>query len=163
MLWNWYTIDACFLSPNWRVTTRGMFAATCIGVILLVMLVEFFRRLGREYDAFLLRQFRRELAGRYVGGSSAAARVVVLRATLLQQLTRAVLHALTFGSAYVVMLLAMYFNGYVIMCIFVGAGLGKFVCDWLEVRMDRDGGDGEGGKQPGRVRGGIEEPSVCCG
>ncbi|EHK97508.1 putative Copper transport protein ctr4 [Glarea lozoyensis 74030] len=44
MLWNWNTIDSC------------MFAGSCIGVILLVMSLEFFRRLSREYDALILRQ-----------------------------------------------------------------------------------------------------------
>jgi hypothetical protein len=29
------------------------------------------------------------------------------------------------------MLLAMYYNVYIIICIFIGAGLGKFVCDWM--------------------------------
>ncbi|QPH16123.1 hypothetical protein C2857_000682 [Epichloe festucae Fl1] len=163
MLWNWYTIDACFLTPDWHITNNGMFAATCVGVILLVMLVELFRRLGKEYDAFVLRQFRRESSSRRCvdddgGSSSSSSFVVTFRATFLQQLTRSVLHALTFGTAYIVMLLAMYFNGYVIICIFIGAGLGKFFCDWLEVKMDveaRHGGD-KGVK-------GIEEPSVCCG
>ncbi|KAK2612675.1 Copper Transporter integral membrane protein that functions in high affinity copper transport [Conoideocrella luteorostrata] len=158
MLWNWYTIDACFLSPNWHITNNGMFAATCIGVILLVMLVEFFRRLGKEYDAFVLRQFQRESSRQYIDNSSFGSQVVTFRATFLQQIIRSVLHALTFGSAYIVMLLAMYFNGYVIICIFIGAGLGKFFCDWLEVKIDIEGRDGED-----RGVKGIEEPSVCCG
>lgn len=38
--------------------------------------------------------------------------------------------ALTFAAAYFVMLLAMYFNGYIIMCIFLGAWLGAFVFTW---------------------------------
>lgn len=181
MLWNWYTIDACFLSSSWHIKNNGMFAATCIGVILLVMAVEFFRRLGKEYDAFLMRQFQRQSSRRYaaaaVAASAAAAssstddsrrsldapplllpQVVTFRATVLQQGIRAVLHAVTFGGAYIVMLLAMYFNGYVIICIFIGAGLGKFVCDWFEVKMTLDGG-----RQADRVMKGIEEPSVCCG
>lgn len=161
MLWNWYTIDACFLSAQWHVRTGGMFAATCVGVVLLVVLVEFLRRLGREYDALLLRQFGRAAAARRHDGGPAALR---LRASVAQQLVRAALHAATFGAAYVVMLLAMYFNGYVIVSIFVGAGLGKFVCDWLEVTLplggDDEGAGGAGGE--GGVKG-IEEPSVCCG
>ncbi|KZZ94398.1 Ctr copper transporter [Moelleriella libera RCEF 2490] len=168
MLWNWYTIDACFLSPSWHITNNGMFAATCIGVVLLVMLVEFFRRLGREYDAHILRQFRRRQSSRHSildddddSGFPSSSHVVTFRATFLQQATRAVLHAVTFGSAYIVMLLAMYFNGFVIISIFIGAGLGKFFCDWLEVRMDmeaaKQAADGRGGPK------GIEEPSVCCG
>ncbi|PHH64292.1 hypothetical protein CDD81_4776 [Ophiocordyceps australis] len=182
MLWNWYTIDACFLSSSWHITNRGMFAATCIGVVFLVVAVELLRRLGKEYDAFLLRQFQRRAQLHYSAnhhhhrlspssaaaddadsGSSANARlgpqIVTFRATLLQQLTRAVIHAATFGGAYIVMLLAMYFNGYVIICIFIGAGLGKFLCDWLVVRLDVSRGPVDGSAPPK----GIEEPSVCCG
>lgn len=158
MLWNWYTIDACFLTPNWHITNNGMFAATCIGVILMVMLVEFFRRLGKEYDTFVLRQFQRESARRYADDSNFGSQVITFRATFLQQLTRSVLHAFTFGTAYIVMLMAMYFNGYMIICIFIGAGLGKFVCDWLEVRIDLDGG-----REDDKQAKGIDEPSVCCG
>ncbi|KAG5918692.1 hypothetical protein E4U61_001557 [Claviceps capensis] len=177
MLWNWYTIDACFLSSSWHITNQAMFAATCIGVILLVMLVELTRRLGREYDAFLLRQFQREASRRYLDDvldpsgstsssslvrSQSVAVVATFRASLLQQLARSVLHAVTFGVAYIVMLLAMYFNGYVIICIFIGAGLGKFFCDWLEVRVAA-GAAGEGVVVDGKGGRGVEEPSVCCG
>ncbi|RMZ82785.1 hypothetical protein DV738_g1623, partial [Chaetothyriales sp. CBS 135597] len=56
MLWNWYTIDACFLSSSWRITSAGMFAGSCIGVICLVITLEFLRRVQREYDAFTRRQ-----------------------------------------------------------------------------------------------------------
>jgi copper transporter 1 len=56
MLWNWYTIDACFLTSSWHITSRGMFAGSCIGVICLVLLLEFLRRSVKEYDRFLVRQ-----------------------------------------------------------------------------------------------------------
>lgn len=162
MLWNWYTIDACFLSTSWHITNNGMFAATCIGVIMLVVVVEFLRRMGKEYDAFLLRQFHRESSKRYAAadGAFGAAQVVTYRASVLQQLTRSFIHALTFGAAYIIMLLAMYFNGYVIICIFIGAGLGKFMCDWLVVKIDVEG---RGGSTEATELKGIEEPSVCCG
>lgn len=150
MLFNWYTIDACFLSSEWKIRNNGMFAATCIGVILLVMLVEFCRRLGKEYDAFLIRQFQRHVQGSLPPTPGP----VKFRATPLQQLVRAIIHALTFGGAYIVMLLAMYFNGYVIICIFIGAGLGKFFCDWMVVTVGIDGDD--------KAKG-IEESTVCCG
>merc|ERR1712000_102296 len=53
MLWNWNTIGACFLSSSWRITNGGMMAATCIGVLLFSVLLEFCRRLGKEYDSYL--------------------------------------------------------------------------------------------------------------
>jgi copper transporter 1 len=166
MLWNWYTIDACFLSESWHITNNGMFAATCIGVILLVVAVEFFRRLGKEYDALLLRQFERRAAAHgpalaakgCAGGTELSRQVITLRASPLQQLIRSLIHAVTFGGAYIIMLLAMYFNGYVIICIFLGAGLGKFLCDWLVVKVDLDSITGQSSQAKG-----IEETTVCCG
>ncbi|KAH6983136.1 Ctr copper transporter family-domain-containing protein [Ilyonectria sp. MPI-CAGE-AT-0026] len=167
MLWNWYTIDACFLTTSWQIQNEGMMAATCIGVILLVILVEFFRRMGKEYDNLLHRQFERQatthgtaLAAQGCTGAVIPTRqTITFRASPLQQLVRAIIHAMTFGGAYIIMLLAMYFNGYIIICIFIGSGLGKFLCDWLVVRIDIEGlDDGGHGKSKG-----IEETTVCCG
>jgi copper transporter 1 len=139
MLFNFHTIDACFLSTGWQIKNNGMFAATCIGTILLVVLVEFCRRIGREYDNFLTRQFERQAAhGTFAKKCESARTAVTFRATPLQQLTRSVIHAVTFAGAYITMLLAMYFNVYVIICIFIGAGLGKFLCDWMVVTVGID-------------------------
>ena len=187
MLWNWYTIDACFLASTWHIKTRGMFAASCIGVALLVVCLEFLRRIGKEYDAYLLRQYRRRVGnlrhmpqiphvapkfdGRYnpdnCGPDAACApplpeqQFITFRASPLQQVTRGLIHAATFGVGYIVMLLAMYFNGFIIISIIIGAFLGKVFCDWMVVRLplsaDRDADEGQGGAN------GISEPTVCCG
>lgn len=52
------------------------------------------------------------------------------RPSLLQQLIRATIHMVTFGVAYIIMLLAMYYNGYFIICILIGAFLGSFIFSW---------------------------------
>ncbi|CEN61785.1 hypothetical protein ASPCAL08433 [Aspergillus calidoustus] len=165
MLWNWNTIDSCFLSSHWHIRSGGMFAGSCIGVILLVIALEFLRRVAREYDSFLVRDAQRKsqyqsqaqshepnLAASAAGSSSSAdhgkapaSTTAVagaaaaqgsgrggtsVRPTLLQQITRAFLHVLQFAVAYFVMLLAMYFNGYIIICIFIGAFLGSFIFSW---------------------------------
>ncbi|GAK65997.1 copper-transporter-like protein [Moesziomyces antarcticus] len=131
MLWNWYTIDACFLSSSWHVTTKATFAVSCIGVVLMVVCLEALRRAGVEFDKALSRQLlQRKLVLESDLPPEATTRQVVIRVTPLQQLARAVLHAVTFGLAYIIMLLAMYFNGYIILSIILGAGIGKFVCDW---------------------------------
>ncbi|KAL3450166.1 Ctr copper transporter family-domain-containing protein [Aspergillus insuetus] len=166
MLWNWNTIDSCFLSSQWHIRSRGMFAGSCIGVILLVIALEFLRRVAREYDSFLVRDAQRQsqyqsqsqfhepnLAASAAGspssadhgkaptsttalaGGAAAAQgsgggSTSVRPTLVQQVVRAFLHMLQFAVAYFVMLLAMYFNGYIIICIFIGAFLGSFIFSW---------------------------------
>ncbi|KAF2140627.1 uncharacterized protein K452DRAFT_288724 [Aplosporella prunicola CBS 121167] len=200
MTWNWNTIDACFLTETWHIKTRGQFAGTCIGVILLVMVLELLRRASKEYDRFLVRQHQRAYHAASSGSSrpttgintpeegklvanSAVARSTTtgadaitparascdvppitadtktspakptiasqdfairanvqnaltaaaaprFRPTLVQQLVRALLYMLQFADAYIIMLLAMYYNGYIIICIFIGAFLGRFAFDW---------------------------------
>ncbi|EJT73602.1 hypothetical protein GGTG_07458 [Gaeumannomyces tritici R3-111a-1] len=129
MLFNTHTIDACFLTADWHIKNEGMFAATCIGVLLLVVYATF-------------------------------------RATPPQQLVRAVLHAVTFGLAYIVMLIAMYYNVILLVMIVLGAGIGKFFCDWMTRTILIDGGGpaGGGATAAGPAKAvGVEEPSVCCG
>ncbi|KAK0703078.1 Ctr copper transporter, partial [Lasiosphaeria miniovina] len=148
MLWNWTTIGACFLTSQWHVRSEGGFAASCLGAMALAMTLEALRRGVREYDAYIARDLTRRGAVLEAasakgeapggGGNHQQARQgqqqqqrVTLRVTAVQQLIRAALHVVTFAVAYMVMLLAMYFNGYMILCIFIGNGLGKFLCDWM--------------------------------
>lgn len=142
-------------------------AATCIGTVLLVVLVELLRRMGKEYDALIQRQFQRQATTHGVALAAAGCtgavvptrQTLTFRASPVQQLVRAILHAMTFAGAYIIMLLAMYFNGYLIISIFVGSGLGKFFCDWLVVKIDLEEFGGDPNNQPK----GIEETTVCCG
>ncbi|KAL6856821.1 Ctr domain-containing protein [Trichoderma novae-zelandiae] len=163
MLWNWYTVDACFLSSSLQIRNRGMFAASCIGIILLVVSVEFMRRIGQEYDDSIVRQWHRQVAVasdravRGPRGSTTYSEEFMFRATPLQQLIRALIHAATFGAAYVIMLLAMYFNGYIIICIIIGSGIGKFACHWLAATIDLQPREGEG-----LLPKPILQTTICC-
>ena len=160
MLWNWYTIDACFISSTWQVTSRGMFAGSCIGIVFLVISLEFLRRLQREYDQYIAHQRSHPRyqqlqpssgtgKGDNESGSARSAGKepnVLIRAapamttsmlrcpgiqpSALQQLVRAGIHMLQFGVAYFIMLLAMYYNGYIIICILIGAFLGSYIFNW---------------------------------
>ncbi|RDW93914.1 high-affinity Cu transporter CTR3 [Aspergillus mulundensis] len=163
MLWNWNTIDACFLARSWHIRSRGMFAGSCIGVICLVIVLEFLRRIAREYDAFIIH--RAQMRAQYLAPAQAQSLTPAshsdsaaasdngadtqiqkpnataatapadaapfrVRPSLIEQFVRALLHMLQFAVAYFVMLLAMYFNGYIIICIFIGAFLGSFIFSW---------------------------------
>jgi copper transporter 1 len=154
MLWNWDTIDACFLDESWQITSKGMFAGSCIGVICLVICLEFLRRVGREYDAYIVRrhnihlQIQANTNNKHNSSDSSPAPAPKpataatplfglgdrsdgqVRPTLFDQLIRALLHMLQFAVAYFIMLLAMYYNGYFIICIFIGAFIGSFIFAW---------------------------------
>ena len=131
MLWNWYTIDACFLSSTWQIQSKGAFAGSCIGVIFLVMSLEFLRRAQREFDRYLTRSKSRSI--RSLGDSSTESsndfdrsgigkdtNIVRVRASrveykaqlrLWQHVIRSFLYMMQFAVGYFIMLLAMYFNG----------------------------------------------------
>jgi copper transporter 1 len=188
MLWNWDTVGACFISRSWHITSPGMFAGSCIGIILLTMSLEFLRRLRRTYDAMIIRDFQRRyeqlpasaaagtapteqygtsdkvglayseqqhqhqqasghssiketspvrgvagLVSGAKGGQATAAspgKTVNFRPKIWQQVIRALLHTMQFAVAYFVMLMAMYYNGYIIICILIGAFLGYFIMEF---------------------------------
>ncbi|KAL5450889.1 hypothetical protein PMIN06_006409 [Paraphaeosphaeria minitans] len=76
MLWNWRIVDSCILAESWHIKSNAMFAASCVGAALLVVALEFLRRLSSEWDAFLLRQFQRQLRiqqGALAGAASSQA------------------------------------------------------------------------------------------
>lgn len=139
-----------------------MFAGSCIGVIGLVMSLEFLRRLGKEYDRWLLGLHAaaavRSVAvpipgpgagtagvsgvsdgdsssGKGLGVVSGGQTRADFRPSLRQQVIRAALHMLQFAVAYFVMLLAMSYNGYIIICILIGAFVGYFVFGWGTVSL----------------------------
>ncbi|KAK7750436.1 Copper Transporter integral membrane protein that functions in high affinity copper transport [Diatrype stigma] len=150
MLWNWNTVDACFLSSTWQIRSAGMFAGSCIGVILLTMSLEFLRRLVKEYDRYLVRKHADVKSppassgndeGDDTGKSPSASTTTTVaarcaprpkgfRPSVLEQAVRALLHMVQFAVAYFIMLLAMYYNGYFIICIFIGAYIGSFIFQW---------------------------------
>lgn len=168
MLWNWNVENACFLADSWHITSRGMFAGTCIGIIALVVALEFVRRIHREYDRYIVRQWKIVQHGldatavtgtgattvadhhstssntSFVEKLSAKVRTLngplisnrrmgilgasdeVFSPTLFQQLVRSLFYAVTAGAGYIVMLLLMYFNGYIFFCVLIGTMIGYF-------------------------------------
>lgn len=86
-----------------------MFAGSCIGVILLVMLLELLRRSVKEYDKYLLRKASPGGATTTESGKGGDVAVCVTksqgyRPNILEQAARALLHTCQFAVAYFVML-----------------------------------------------------------
>lgn len=130
MLLNWNTINTCFLSSTFQVRSSAGFAGVCISSFLLVVLLEFLRRLQRNLDHTLrvhqatrrehvdakeLQEFNDEellLEGR----ATQVARQERLFSgfaldTIAEQVARGLVHMLQFAISYCIMLLVMYSNG----------------------------------------------------
>lgn len=60
------------------------------------------------------------------------------RPSPVEQVVRALLHMVQFAVAYFVMLLAMYYNGYIIICIFIGAFLGSLIFSWEPISLSKE-------------------------
>ncbi|RMZ68422.1 ctr copper transporter [Pyrenophora seminiperda CCB06] len=147
-------------------------AASCIAAALLVVTLEFLRRVNHEYDAFLLRQFQRQLRTQQAALAAAAPsnccdgpittvgiQHATFRASALQQLVRSIIHGVTLGLAYIVMLLVMHFNGWIFISVILGAILGKFLCDWMVVRLPYTS---QGDKEERQPSINMAGPTGCC-
>lgn len=65
MLWNWHTIGACFITPQWQIGSSGAMVGTCFGVILLVIALEALRRSTKQFDRYLIQKHRQAAEARY--------------------------------------------------------------------------------------------------
>ena len=115
------------------------------------MVLEALRRGSKEYDAYIVRKRSATSSpainevqssdsnssnkGLAVRTAPAPVQKRQIRPRLLEQLIRSLLHMLQFAVAYIIMLLAMYYNGYIIICIFIGAFLGSFVFNWTTIGL----------------------------
>lgn len=99
MLWNWTTLDACFLAKSWHVTSKGMFAGSVLGVFFLCMAIEAWRRLAREFDRRIAAAaaVRREKKGLKGLGSSGG-----IRANYIHHVVRSLLYGVQFAAAFLV-------------------------------------------------------------
>ena len=152
MYWNWYTLDACFISTTWHISSIAVFFASCVGVVSLVMLLELLRRLQREYDRLIAQRAQQRKLENESGDDGCAgeapphsaipllsewAKSLPLPSTYSgylpttpQQAVRALLYTLQLAVAYTIMLLAMYYNGYILISILIGAFIGSFIFSW---------------------------------
>jgi copper transporter 1 len=121
MLWNWYTIDACFLARSWKIKSTAMFAGSCVGIICLVMILYLLRRLQKEYELLVLRSH----VARFTQDQQKP--IPPYRLSLVQMIVRAFLDTSQMGLAFIIMLLAMYFNGYIFISILIGGFLGSLL------------------------------------
>ncbi|ODV84441.1 hypothetical protein CANARDRAFT_176689 [[Candida] arabinofermentans NRRL YB-2248] len=159
MLWNWYTINTCFIAKSWHVKSKGGFAGSCIGCFFLVLSAQWLHRVCREYDnAIVLKQQKSQTYIDRVGlnnksdEESPASSTVApnlksgapelhalghswlfapsqdgIYPNILQHMVRTGLFTLEWGLSYIIMLLFMYYNGYIIISCILGALVGKFI------------------------------------
>ncbi|KAG7095829.1 hypothetical protein E1B28_006524 [Marasmius oreades] len=127
MLWNWYTVDACFISRNWHIRSVGAYAGMLVVLFCLVILVEGVRRLGRDYDRRIVTHQHAIALSSEPFVNKTSSTTIAIKPTYTQQAVRSLFHTVQFGAGYMFMLLAMYYNGGVILILFAGTYAGHFL------------------------------------
>ncbi|KAH8202739.1 hypothetical protein TruAng_003115 [Truncatella angustata] len=157
----------CFLSPGWKIRTAGGFAGLCIGIILMTIFLQALGWFAKFYDRRLVRIHEIQVVAlaTKVAHSNAGTNAALIaknahnlsptatfRPNLLEQAFRTLIRTVQFALAYWIMLMAMYYNGFIIICIIIGTFIGTYIFQW-----ERMGGP------HGSVPGGHSEPTGCCG
>lgn len=145
MLWNWYTVDTCFIALSWHVRSKGGFAGSCIGVFFLVMSAQWLHRVAREYDLALIAKTSSDPVCSPSSSQTLRTQLPLIAAfshqwlirsnpslSVVEHLTRTVLYTLEWGLSYMIMLLFMYYNGYIIISCILGALVGRFLFTYSE-------------------------------
>lgn len=132
MLWNWYTVDLCFIARLWHVRSQGMFAGLCIGVFLLVVASQWLHRFCREYDAALVTTISQPPASPLAHALSHRWLFAPSTVPLPHHVVRSLLFTVEWGLSYLIMLLFMYYNGYIIILCILGALVGKLLFSYNE-------------------------------
>lgn len=165
VFWNWYTTGTCFITSSWKIRSAAAFAGLCIGVTLMSILLHAIGFCARFYDRRLVRQHQAdavELATKMAHGAGMSdsltaesahniSPMAVFRPNLLQQIIRALIRTAQFALAYWIVLMAIYYNGFVIVCIGAGVFVGTYIFQW-----ERMGGP------HGSIPGGHADLTACC-
>lgn len=158
MLWNWNTIDSCFIARSWHVHSKGGFAGSCIGVFFLVVASNWLHRFSRELDNLFARQHvscidnsseesvsKAQLNARpshipnpflYTFSHNWLFTKSKFSPTLIQHIVRCVIYTIEWGLSYFIMLLFMYYNGYIIISCILGAFVGKLIFGYESLTTD---------------------------
>ncbi|KAK4230414.1 Ctr copper transporter [Podospora fimiseda] len=177
MLLNWNTINSCFLSQRIQIRSTPGMAAMCITVLLIAFMLEGLRRAVKEYDRHLVKKhLEKRIASKRIAGPGMDISLTAIppangqqqqrpppvvpvkyRPSFWEQFTRALLMTMTFILAYLLMLLGMYYNGFVLISIFLGVFFGIFVFTWGHL-----GGLGHAGHD-NDMPSSMGEITMCCG
>ncbi|EMT61274.1 Copper transport protein ctr4 [Fusarium odoratissimum] len=162
MLWNWNTIGTCFISKAWYMDSGGKFGITCFGAFMLVMLLEFLARVSREWERHRFARGAPNSQGQYAPAADAndvndandANPIPNFCPSFVEHaFIKALLHTVQCIITYILILMAVSFNGYIIISMFIGAYVGALCFQRDPLTETRN---------PNAYQRAFQQPVVCC-
>jgi copper transporter 1 len=184
MLWNWYTKDVCFISKQWKTSTKAKFGGTCVGVFALLLAINWWRRILIQYKQYCAELRTKEVENVVQSGIQLNSRNVPFKnidisknnnmfvemlipfietwkhdwfwalnknlsvevddriyiyPSIFEHLIYCVGDTMEWSVHHVIMLLFMYFNGYVFISCMIGAGVGFMLFQYKNINSGRRG------------------------
>ena len=184
MLWNWYSKDVCFISSQWKTSTKALFGGTCVGVFALLITINWWRRILFQYKIYCAELREKEVVQLLRTGvalkqiqepyrntdftqsnnmfvewmipftetwkhhwfwalnQNLAVEVgdqVYLYPSIFEHIVFCVGDTMEWSVHHVIMLLFMYFNGYVFISCMIGAGTGFLLWQYKNINVAKRG------------------------
>lgn len=182
MLWNWYSKDVCFISSQWKTSTKAIFGGTCVGCFALLIVINWWRRILTEYKIYCAEIREKEIQHLLDNGveikkiedsfthistdnnvfsefmiplkdsathkwywalnknlSIEKGDKIYIYPSIFEHLIYCVGDTIEWSVHHVIMLLFMYFNGYVFISCMIGAGTGFLLMQYKNINISRRG------------------------
>lgn len=184
MLWNWYSKDVCFISRQWRTSTKALFGGTCVGCFALLITINWWRRILLQYKIYCAELREKEVGGIIKNGvqikkindsfqnsihnnnnnmfsdfitplieaskhkwfwalnknlAIEKGDKIYIYPSIFEHLLYCVGDTMEWSVHHVIMLLFMYFNGYVFISCMIGAGTGFLLWQYKNINVPKRG------------------------
>ncbi|CAG8579454.1 17438_t:CDS:2, partial [Dentiscutata heterogama] len=125
MLFNWDTTNLCIIFSWWKVNGIPLLILSCFFVALIGVVYELLKYLSRKYDEKIYESCYRQISNDEEENPPAPVnRVVKLKRS--QQLIRSFIYAIQAFISFFIMLIFMTYNGFLMISVVIGAGIGFF-------------------------------------
>ncbi|RIA89868.1 Ctr copper transporter family-domain-containing protein [Glomus cerebriforme] len=126
MLFNWDSERLCIIFSWWRVNNIGFLILSCFIIAALAASFEFLRFILRKYDSSIYSSSHSQLQEGRDTEEIQSQNNDEIRITFVQQLVRTLIHTFQVTLSFLLMLVFMTYNGFLMISVIVGAAIGYF-------------------------------------
>ncbi|KAI8583065.1 hypothetical protein K450DRAFT_224043 [Umbelopsis ramanniana AG] len=133
MLFNWDVENVCIVFEWWRIKSPFGLLLSCFIIAGVAAGYEFLRHASREYDDEIVAANKKKDASRRLedehaenDGLLSTSASALTSISQQQKVTRSIIYAVLVGISFWLMLVFMTYNGFLMISVVVGAGLGHY-------------------------------------